>query len=221
MNACQPHCDETSPRSTVLMCASAAFLVLVATRVRDATFKYGFGGSAVFHWDNIGFDGPVLSAGVAHEIPDNTTMSSYRSYDSASVQNLGYLLRDGVSGMPAGMYDPINRMAHLEFRELDLIDATAAKLTFNISFNICCAVPSPTWGLRFRFNGGSWREHLLSAGQIQSMSISGSVGLVAMALDVPLDDLRKGMNTLEFLPVNAPMDSPPVVANIDLIIAKS
>jgi hypothetical protein len=28
-----------------------------------ATVKYGFGPDVVFHWDNIGFDGPVIAAG--------------------------------------------------------------------------------------------------------------------------------------------------------------
>ncbi|MFM9849380.1 MAG: hypothetical protein ACKVP3_19735 [Hyphomicrobiaceae bacterium] len=186
-----------------------------------ATMKYGYGPSAVLYWDNIGFDGPVISGDVAYEIPDNSTASAYGNYEGATVRNLGYLLRDGRFGIPAGIYDPTRSVPHLKFQDLDLLGATKAKLTFNISFNICCSAPQPSWGLRFRFNSGAWREHLLSAGELQAMNIVGSNGILAMALDVPLGDLRAGVNTLELLPVNAPMDFPPVIANIDLIISSS
>ena len=42
-----------------------------------------------------------------------------------------------------------------------------------------------------------------------------------MLIDVPLADLVSGSNTLEMLPLNAPMDYPPVVANIDLTLGSS
>src|SRR5262249_9475768 len=42
-----------------------------------ATVKYGFGPDAVFHWDNVGFDGPVIAAPRAYEIPDNTEATTY------------------------------------------------------------------------------------------------------------------------------------------------
>jgi hypothetical protein len=44
-------------------------------------------------------------------------------------------------------------------------------------------------------------------------------GFVAFIISVPVTDLVQGTNTIEFLPVNAPMDYPPVVANIDLLLA--
>jgi len=43
--------------------------------------------------------------------------------------------------------------------------------------------------------------------------------MVAARFDVPLADLVSGLNTLEMLPLNAPMDYPPAVANIDLTLA--
>ena len=60
-----------------------------------ATVKYGFGPDVVFHWDNIGFDGPVIAAPRAYEIPDNTVLNSY---NGSQVQNLGYQLYDGTNG---------------------------------------------------------------------------------------------------------------------------
>ena len=72
-----------------------------------ATIKYGFGPDGVYHWDNIGFDGPVAAAGRAYEIPDNTTSGTY---NSQAIRNLGYMLLDGTTGKPAGIYDPVNQL---------------------------------------------------------------------------------------------------------------
>jgi hypothetical protein len=58
--------------------------VHVAVR-NHATIKYGFGPDGIYHWDNIGFDGPVISGQRAYEIPDNTTAGTY---NSQSIRNL-------------------------------------------------------------------------------------------------------------------------------------
>ena len=42
--------------------------------------------------------------------------------------------------------------------------------------------------------------------------------MLSLSLNVPMTDLVSGTNTLELLPLNAPMDYPPVVANIDLLL---
>ena len=77
-----------------------------------ATIKYGFGPDGVYHWDNIGFDGPVVAGGRAYEIPDNTTSGTY---NSQTIRNLGYMLLDGTTGKPAGIYDPVNRLSPFQF----------------------------------------------------------------------------------------------------------
>jgi hypothetical protein len=38
---------------------------------------------------------------------------------------------------------------------------------------------------------------------------------------VPITDLISGTNTIQFLPLNEPMDFPPVIANIDLLLSAS
>jgi hypothetical protein len=53
------------------------------------------------------------------------------------------------------------------------------------------------------------------------INTAGSAGNIALLLDVPLPDLASGLNALEMLPLNAPMDYPPAVANIDLTLASS
>ena len=47
------------------------------------------------------------------------------------------------------------------------------------------------------------------------------LGHLALSIDVQTTDLVSGNNTLELLPLNAPMDYPPVVANIDLLLGTS
>jgi hypothetical protein len=181
-----------------------------------ASIKYGFGPDAVFHWDNIGFDGPVIAAPRAYEIPDNTTALTY---NGSSVINLGYLLLDGTTGKSAGMYDPVNKINTLTFQNVNTSGATSATLILNASFNGITHTPDTTWGISYRFNGGSWRTVNLTALQIAGMSnnSSGPQAITAFVVNVPLTDLVQGTNTIEFLPVNSPMDYPPVVANIDLL----
>jgi hypothetical protein len=181
-----------------------------------ATIKYGFGPDGVYHWDNIGFDGPVLSGGRGYEIPDNSTVASY---NAQPVRNLGYMLLDGTSGKPAGLYDPVNRLSPFEFHGVDVSGMAAARLSLNVYFNTISHAATSTWGLTVRFNGGTWRNRLLTPTEVQAINTAGSAGNIALLLDVPLADLVSGSNTLEMLPLNAPMDYPPAVANIDLTLA--
>jgi hypothetical protein len=181
-----------------------------------ATIKYGFGPDGVYHWDNIGFDGPVVSGWRAYEIPNNNTASTY---NGQSIRNLGYILLDGTSGKPAGIYDPMNRLGPFQFQGVDLSGMTTAQLSLNLYFNTITHTANSTWGLTVRFNGGTWRNRLLTPADVQAVNTPGSAGNMALLLDVPLADLVPGMNTLEMLPLNAPMDYPPAVANIDLTLA--
>ncbi len=52
--------------------------VHVGTR-NHHTAKYFSLPDAVLHWDNIGFDGPVIAHGTTYEIPDNSTMEPTRA----------------------------------------------------------------------------------------------------------------------------------------------
>jgi len=184
-----------------------------------ATIKYGFGPDVVFHWDNIGFDGPALSAPRAYEIPDNTTALTY---NGSPAINLGYLLRDGSNGIPAGMYDPVNKINPLSFQNVDISGITSATLTLNAFFNAGTHTPDTNWGIGYRFNGGTWRTVNLTSSQVAGMSNNsgGPQGITAFVINVPVTDLVQGTNTLEFLPVNSPMDYPPVVSNIDLLLGQ-
>jgi hypothetical protein len=189
-----------------------------------ATVKYGYGPDAVFHWDNLGFDGPVIAAQRAYEIPDNTTLTSNGSldqqYQGMPARNLGYLLLDETTGKTAGMYDPVNKINALTFQNVNVAGATSATLTMNAFFNAAAHPADTSWGINYRFNGGAWRTRNLTAGDLAVINaIAGAPwGMLAMLIDVPVTDLVQGTNTMELLPLNAPMDNPPVVTNIDLLV---
>jgi hypothetical protein len=181
-----------------------------------ATVKYGFGEDWVFHWDNIGFDGPALPAGRGYEIPNNNTSTTH---DGAAMRNLGYQLHDGtVSGKPAGMYNPSTRIAPFSIAGVNLTGVVDARLTLNAFFNTIGHTASTSWGLSYRFNGGTLRTRMLTALEVQSLNIAGSAGNVALVIDVPVGDVAGGANTLELLPIGAPMDLVPSIANIDLVL---
>ena len=185
-----------------------------------ATVKYGFGPDVVFHWDNIGFDGPVIAAPRAYEIPDNTVVTSY---NGSQVQNLGYQLLDGTTGKAAGIYNLSTKINSLTFQNVNTSGITSARLTMNAFFNAGVHTASSNWGISYRFNGGTWRNRNLTAGDIAAINaIAGApLGHLSLSLDVQTTDLVSGNNTLELLPLNAPMDYPPVVANIDLLLGTS
>jgi hypothetical protein len=189
-----------------------------------ATVKYGWGPDVVFHWDNIGFDGPMIAPPTASEVPDNTTMSTFVP-DGVSptgvVMNLGYLLLDGTTGKPAGIYDPVNRINALTLQNVNAAGATSATLSLDAYFQAAIHTANTTWGISFRFNGGTWRTCSLTASDIANINAipGGPLGMLSMLIAVPVTDLIEGTNTLELLPVNAPMDYPPVVTNIDLLLS--
>jgi hypothetical protein len=43
-------------------------------------------------------------------------------------------------------------------------------------------------------------------------------GRLALLIDIPVEDLVAGDNTLELVGANLPMGHPPIVSNIDLVL---
>jgi hypothetical protein len=182
-----------------------------------ASAKYGFGPDGVYHWDNIGFDGPALVDHRGYEVPDSKTLGTY---ESQAIMNLGYVLLDGSTGRAAGIYDPNNRVSALQIPGVDLSGATGARLSLSafVNANNFSHTASTSWGWSLKFNGGTTRTRMMTASEAAAVNTVGAAGNMTFVIDVPVSDLRNGTNTLEMLPINLPMDFPPAIANIDLLV---
>lgn len=177
------------------------------TAHNHASEKYGAIDAWIARWDNVGFDGPVLGQWREFEVPDSLTRPSPGNGASPLV-DVGYRIADASSG-PA---------QKLVLKNVDLRDALSARLSFTAWYLTFTGDPVSTYTLRYRLNGRAWREHALSADEVAILTSGVNGGLVAHLLDVPLDELVAGDNTLEFVTTHAPQSYPPVFANIDLVL---
>jgi len=182
-----------------------------------ATVKYLSIPDVVYRWDNIGFDGPVIPASRGYEIPDNATTTTYNGH---VVQNLGYWLADANRGVSPGIYSPTTKIDALTFQNVNTTGISSAKLTLNAYFNAGVHKADSTWGISYRFNGGSWRNYNLTTGDLAVVNYfaGAPLGMLSLMIDVPMTDIVSGTNKLELIPLNAPMDYPPVVTNMDLLL---
>jgi hypothetical protein len=133
--------------------------------------KGGLPAYKTYHFDNIGFDGPVLPTPRAYEVADSLTMGGQNTVST------GYV--------PA----PNPPTAAPKIFTLDGVDLTGAA-SASLDLNLWGFVP--TTNVQFRVNGGAphkidhpypdtdqrWRTH---------------------SLPVPLSELHQGSNTLEFI----------------------
>ncbi|MER3420252.1 MAG: hypothetical protein C4290_06895 [Chloroflexota bacterium] len=156
--------------------------------------KGGLPSFQTYHWDNIGFDGPVLPTPRAYDLPDALTPAG--AGDDGL--NLGYSLKEG------GMWTccPWQQIGPFSLSNVDLTGATAAALNLNVWFF------TPGTTLRYRFNGGPWRAY---PSPFTDTDPRGR----AVHIPVPLSDLRPGTNTLEFQNVGT---TEMAIANLDLTI---
>ena len=127
-----------------------------------ATVKYGFGPDVVFHWDNIGFDGPVIAAPRAYEIPDNTVVTSY---NGNQVQNLGYQLYDGTTGKAAGIYNLSTKMNSLIVSEREHVRHYFGDADDERLLQRGYAHGEHELGISYRFNGGTWENSESDSGR--------------------------------------------------------
>jgi hypothetical protein len=108
----------------------------------------------------------------------------------------------------------------LEFNGVDLEGATKATLAVDAWYCVPCvsAADVAKFTLRYRLNGKPWIDRPLNAQEVVDLTTGNGRGAVGHLLDVPLDDLVSGKNTLEFVTVDVPQNYPPGVANADLIL---
>lgn len=186
-----------------------------------ATIKFNFPATRLNTWDNITFDGPVLPTPRAYEIPDNTTTGVGQDGEEIfDYMNLGYEVSDG-SNKAEGIWNPGSRISPLSVAgSVNLAGAASALLTLNLWVNAFGSATT-SWGLKYRFNGGTWRTRTFTAGEVSAVNTAGSGGMMALAIALNLADLVTGTNTIDFSAVNVPMNFPPMVCNIDLWVFPS
>jgi hypothetical protein len=163
-----------------------------------ASEKYANMDAVFSRWDNVGFDGPVVTGWREYDAPD----SRVRAGDT---MDIGY----GAS--------PDERPVSLTFPGVDTTSATRARLALTAWYLVEGKGPSG-YALRYRFNGKRWHDHVLTQGEQASIAKE-ALGTVDHVLDVPIAELVPGDNRIELTTANAPSHYPPVLANVTLIVA--
>ncbi len=188
------------------------------TTHNHATLKYsgpgsGFGApesldSWTSRWDNVGFDGPVLSHWREYEIPDSLTSGQNAWNRMGPIKNVGYLVGDSQN--------PPKDTLH--FKDVDVSNVTSARLSLSGWYLNQSDKPLATYVLRYRLNGKGWHDRPFTDGELSLIGGTHTQGQLGQMLDVPVSDLVQGDNTLEFTTTNVPQSYPPIVANIDLVL---
>jgi hypothetical protein len=177
-----------------------------------ATMKYSDNHALdawIARWDNVGFDGPVISNWREYEIQDSLFPSMDSWNRSGPVVNIGYRVAD-VSTGPAQT---------LTFHDVDLTGAQSAQISLSSYYNPVGA-QAEMFVLKYRLNGKAWHDRPLTPAEVALFTPgnNNTEGELGEMLDVPLSDLVQGNNTLEFVTENVSQAYPPLVANIDLIL---
>lgn len=157
-------------------------------------------------WDNVGFDGPIVENWREYEIPD--ALVEGNAAGSRPGISVAYLVADEAQG-PRDV---------LEFQDVDLSDVTKARLTVGTWYNILQGDDPADFVLKYRFNGRTWRDQRLTQGELDLLATMNNHGQLAQVIEVPLEDLVDGTNTLEFVTANVPQNYPPAVSAIDLVL---
>ncbi len=159
-------------------------------------------------FDNVGFDGPVISNWREYEIPDSLIPGTNAENRGGPVVNIGYRVTD-VANKPAQT---------LTFHDVDLTGVQSAQISLSSWYLLVGSQPD-MFVLKYRLNGKAWHDRPLTAGELGLFGANNnSQGQQGQMLDVPVSDLVQGDNTLEFVTQNVPQNYPPLVANIDLIL---
>jgi hypothetical protein len=178
--------------------------------------------------DNVGFDGPVLARARDVEVPDSLVAFHEPLEDPYNTENLGYDVGYAINDASKGPKQA------LPLRGVDLTNAKGARLAFSTWFDASAGegrAPA-SYAFRARVNGNRWHERKLNPAEVAFLSKGPTVvdpqgaplgdprsqGRLALMLDIPLDELVSGDNTLELVTANIPTGYPPLVCNVDLLL---
>jgi hypothetical protein len=174
----------------------------------------------VARWDNVGFDGPVISGLREYSLPDAMQPVVI---DGTDCRNVGYQLGDDAEG-PRQTFT---------FHAVDPSGAASASIALDGHFNTHTEVAFTDYVLRYRINAGGWHDYRFDTAQLALLSGpvvydeagmntrgdgSGIAGAIALVLDLDPAVLTAGDNTLELVTSGVPNSYRPYAANIDLVL---
>jgi hypothetical protein len=182
--------------------------------------------ATVAHIDNVGFDGPVIGNWREYEVPDALVKFNEPLGDPHNPENVGYDIGYVVQDAEKGPKQV------LHFTGVDTSNVANAKLAFTCWINFNGAPSFNEFAFRARLNGKRWLERKFSPAEIRFFADGPTVvdskgapvgdpasqGRLALMIDVPLEDLVPGDNTVEFVTVKIPTSYPPLVSNVDLVM---
>jgi hypothetical protein len=191
-----------------------------------ATIKYWQGAAWLTRWDNVGFDGPVVSDSWEHSAPDPLTESHgsdgctadgqciwrgeaiERGLDDATVCSeelrceFDVTYRDSGSVIPGVDEEPIS----LTIPNVSLGNATQARLALAVDypwFSWNDIFPPPTtFNLRYRVNGTEWHDRFVNERELNAFAgdpdEGPGAGLLNQTIDLDLNELHDDDNAVEF-----------------------
>jgi hypothetical protein len=168
-----------------------------------ATIKYTEGESVSLRawtasFDNVGFDGPVLSGYREYEFPDSLDTVGVGTEEHTTI---GHVL--------SGEETPKS----FEFSGVETAGMTRARVAFDfwvLQFDL--SAPA----LVYRWNGGEWMERPITDFEVNRDGKGW--GAIGDALELPIADTLDGTNTLELATRGVGQSYPPAVANMDLVL---
>lgn len=197
----------------------------------DAYPQWGIIDAPVARIDNVGFDGPVITNWREYEVPDSLVKYNGANPDippdpsnpeNAAIE-VGYFV---------GTDPNAPRHTH-QLKSVDLSRAVSARLAVGLWADLLSGQGNiAEYTLRARLNGKAWRDRKLNAeeqkfrappgptvvdGSGNKIGDPNTQGRLAVLIDVPLEDLVQGDNTLEFVTANMP-NRPAIVSNVDLVL---
>jgi hypothetical protein len=142
------------------------------TTHNHATYKYSTGtwsGNGGFtdldawiaRWDNVGFDGPVVSGWREYEIGDSLVPHQWTQNDGTlvHVMNTGWTVPDVAANAPLTLH----------FTGVEPAGASRATLAL-ASWYCGCQEAWDTFNLQYRINGHAWHDRFFDAGELSYLT---------------------------------------------------
>jgi hypothetical protein len=176
---------------------------------------------ANYYWSDLGFDGPAVNTGeVGYSVPDALTPDP----NDGNAPNVGYGILNNPSTLDtccAGGSE--TTFPSLSIPNVNLAGATAAYLTFDVSYVYINNFGVSNVALQYSLNGGPLQSPNPAPNPVAQHQCSGCPGAplggdgVSYVFPVSLASLVNGTNTVTFSVPNSNNSFPPVVTGVDLL----